>query len=133
MKLQKTITVKTSFEALHKWATAPDEVAFLRNPHRHIFGVTAVLNVEHGDRALEFFCVKVKIENAIHDAFFASEDIQLTDGELAHNLGYPIIEKSCEDIAEMLFKGLYPYFPTLVSITVDEDGENSGTAIKLYQ
>jgi hypothetical protein len=36
------IQVRTSFVGVHQWKDAPDEVAFLRNLHRHVFKVSAM-------------------------------------------------------------------------------------------
>lgn len=55
---RRFIVVRTQFEAMHQWADAPDEVAFLRDLHRHVFHVELKLEVYHADRELEFILVK---------------------------------------------------------------------------
>ena len=44
------------------FAKAPDEVSFLRYPHRHMFKCKAEIEVKHNDRELEFFMVKKFLE-----------------------------------------------------------------------
>lgn len=59
------IEIKTQFEFIHCWEQAPEEVNYLRNPHRHDFYVTCKIEVFHTDRELEFFMVTHKIEEFI--------------------------------------------------------------------
>lgn len=59
------VVVRTQFEALHHWADAPDEVAFLRSPHRHIFHVEMRVPVGHDDRQVEFILLKRCLDNCI--------------------------------------------------------------------
>ena len=35
--VRRWIRVRTTFEGFHCWPSAPNEVAFLRNVHRHLF------------------------------------------------------------------------------------------------
>ncbi len=63
MKTQVIVT--TSFECLHCYPDAPDEVAFLRNLHHHTFRVKATLDVQHDDRDQEFFIVQRKLDQSI--------------------------------------------------------------------
>ena len=51
------VVIKTQFEGFHSFRHAPEEVAFLKNEHRHIFEITATLP-ETKDRSLEFFIVQ---------------------------------------------------------------------------
>jgi len=115
----KFIIVRTQFEGIHCYPNAPEEVAFLKNPHRHMFHVEAEIEVFHDDRELEFIIVKRKL-----DEFLASfKDI---------NSG------SCEMIAckiQSFIKKTYPYYNNMgkteryVNVKVFEDGEN-GAYIK---
>jgi len=47
--MKKTIWAKitTQFEGIHKYPNAPDEMAFLRFDHRHIFHVTVWIEQFH--------------------------------------------------------------------------------------
>jgi hypothetical protein len=61
--MKKFIEVTWQFEGLHCWPSAPDEVAFLRSPHRHIFHCRARLEVFHQDREVEFILLKRNLES----------------------------------------------------------------------
>ena len=52
------------FEGFHAWPEAPDEVAFLRTPHRHQFHVRAEVEVAHQDRHVEFILLKRELARA---------------------------------------------------------------------
>ena len=107
------IVVRTQFEGIHWYPNAPDEVDFLKNPHRHMFHVEVEIEVFHDDRELEFILVKREL-----DKFLKSIK--------AINSG------SCEIIAEMIqtfLKAQYPYYSMngtdrCVNVKVFEDGEN---------
>lgn len=105
-KCKNTVWVKFSFEALHKYPDAPDEVAFLRNEHRHVFHVKAGIDVRHDDREIEFILLKRGLEK------------RFTGGNMNN--------KSCEMIADeiaeyFLNKG---YKNRTCYIEVSEDNEN---------
>lgn len=110
--MQRTIIVKTQFEACHRWPDAPDEVAFLRNLHRHMFFVEAELAVSHNDRELEFFIVKDRIRN-----FLTALMLEYA------NAGNDTF--SCEDIAEAVLSEI-----EAKSVTVYEDNENGARVAK---
>ena len=105
--MKRYITIRDSFEGIHCWPDAPEEVYFLKSHHRHIFHVRIKLQVHHDDRELEFIMVKRFIK--------------------AH---YPVLQMgsvSCEMVAERLIKVLiekYGYREAEVEVT--EDGENGG-------
>ena len=102
------IIIKTQFEAIHCWKTCNiEDVAFLKNPHRHIFYVIIKWEVLHTNRDKEFISMKRKIE-----AFTQS-------------LGKDLGESSCEDIALLFFK----QFPTANYISIFEDNENGAEII----
>jgi len=96
------IYVRTEFEALHRYAGAPDEVEFLRYPHRHIFKVRVDFPVNDLNREKEFFIQKQKIDKFI------------TSTINPRNAG------SCEQIASKILLG----FPDAIRCEVSEDGEN---------
>ena len=110
--MKKTIVVRTRFEAIHCWPECPyDDVAFLRNPHRHEFWVEVEIEVSHNDRDIEFIMAKRKL-----NAFLAASN--KTD------LG----STSCEDIAESIMNS--GTFQRVQSVTVLEDGENGAKISK---
>lgn len=116
------ILVKSQFEGTHYYRDAPEEVAFLRHPHRHVFHVEAQIEVFHSDRELEFIMVKRALEK--HLACYTS----------SHAGSY-----SCEMVAESVqswAKETYPSLhanetlrPRRVEVKVFEDNEN-GAYIK---
>ncbi len=61
------IWITTTFEGFHRWPDAPDEVAFLRHLHRHLFQVKAWKTVNHDDREIEFILFKRQVDRIIAD------------------------------------------------------------------
>jgi|LGVF01.2.fsa_nt_gb hypothetical protein len=115
MQIERFIKVRTTFIAAHCWPDAPDEVAFLRNQHRHIFNVIAIIPVGHNDRELEYFMVLHNIDDAI--SRIISPEWKGTE--------------SCEMIAEMIATRLsIIYDRDNITVEVNEDGEN-GSIVKL--
>lgn len=97
------IEIKVEFPAFHRWTNAPEEVAFLRATHRHLFKCKLRFKVSHSDRDKEFFIMKGIIEGKLNEHYRNK------------NLG----SKSCEMIAEEfldMFDADWVY--------VSEDGEN---------
>lgn len=101
------IIVRTQFEDYHKWAEAPEEVAFLKNKHRHIFYVEIKCSVNHNDRELEFFMVKKQLD------FFIEKGIKtMPEG------------KSCEMMASKLKQLLEGTYQRPFKVAIFEDNEN---------
>ena len=106
-KVKKSIWVTFQKEGIHKYPDAPDEVEFLRYPHRHIFKFKVQIDVEHDDRDIEFFIFKRWLES-------------LYQGNILQ-LDY----KSCEMISDDLYLQINNKYPNrFVVIDVSEDGEN---------
>lgn len=97
------VFITTSFPAFHRWPAAPDECAFLRDKHRHVFHVRMEWQVNHNDRDIEFITMKQKVDKHIQK-LWAEQDLLST---------------SCEMIAEHLFKEF-----GCIRVEVSEDGEN---------
>jgi hypothetical protein len=95
------IVVKFAFEGIHSWPSAPDEVSFLRNLHRHIFHVEAVKYVSHADREIEIIMLKREMQEVAQRRFRGPHMM------------------SCEMMAMDLAKTF-----DLIRCTVLEDGEN---------
>lgn len=97
----KTIVwITTSFEHFHSWPDAPDDVAFLRATHRHIFHVKLGVAVSHANRHVEFIALKKAVD--LH--------ISLWD---------EVSDRSCEMMATELLERFGAEF-----VEVSEDGEN---------
>lgn len=107
--MQSLVWITTRFEAFHRWANAPDDVAFLRQYHRHMFHVKVWVPVTHSDRDVEFFQFKRKVELVI-DAEFRDRQFDM----------------SCEMIGERLLYCL----PEAVGAEISEDGENGALVRK---
>ena len=109
---QKKIWVTFQREGIHCFpaaATDPKlaDVAFLANPHRHIFHFRVSIDVFHDDRELEFIQFKRWLE-----ALYVNTVVQLD-------------YKSCEMIADDLYLQIATKYPNRdVWIEVSEDGEN---------
>lgn len=109
----KTIWVNTRLkDFIHCWPEAPEEVSFLRNLHRHELHVRVELEVNHNERALEFFMVKRKLDTILQEG----------QKEWPERMS---MESICEYLAEKLAE-VYGQ-EALVAITVSEDGEVGST------
>lgn len=112
MPITKTSTevyCTLQIEGVHHWPACPlEEVAYLRDLHRHMFHIKAYANVSHGDRDIEFIVLKHKILNWFYDGWFDSELRLFNFGSM-----------SCEMIAERLIEEF-----NLSRCEVSEDGEN---------
>ena len=101
MRRQVVVTLKV--EGVHAWPDCPlSEVEFLKHPHRHMFHIKAIKNVNHGDRDIEIIMLKRKIES-----------------HLETNYSGNFKSMSCEHIAEYLIDVF-----DLYACEVLEDGEN---------
>jgi hypothetical protein len=93
------------FEAYHHWVKAPEAVAFLRSPHRHVFHVRAEMDVQHNDREVEFITLKGLLVRAVK--------AKLIDAAAS------VSTWSCEHWAQWLLDTF-----KLSRVEVSEDGEN---------
>jgi len=100
------IWITTQFEGYHSYPNAPLDVDFLKNKHRHIFGVKVWIEVDELiDRDIEFFQFKRFVENTI----------RISD----------LNNRSCEDIADCLYVDIKQKYPSRkIKISIDEDKEN---------
>lgn len=102
--------VKTQFVGFHLWSAAPEQVHYLRDLHRHLFGVRVRVMVTDSDREVEFHMLKADVNAAIQN-------------DLLINLrNCPGM--SCEMMATHLGNVLRSQYNYPVSaVQVDEDGE----------
>jgi hypothetical protein len=99
------IVVTTKREGFHFYPDAPDEVDFLRHIHRHLFTVTASIEV-FSSRELEFFMVQRTIANFV--------SVVLSESA------------SCEEYADRILEwARSTYGNRDITVEVSEDGENS--------
>lgn len=98
----------------HRYPDAPDEVAYLRQEHRHVFKFRVSIQVEHDDRDVEFHMFKAFLEKLY------------AGGSLYVN------HKSCEMLARELLVQVTSHYDCsnrVVSVEVSEDGECGATLI----
>lgn len=112
--MKTTIIVRTRKEGIHCYPNAPQEVEFLKSPHRHEFHIEAEIEVFHDDRELEFILVKRDLDNWLSSVY---------------NLSF----KSCEMIAKDIHTHLdlkWGCIKRYVRVDVFEDGENGARVVK---
>lgn len=130
-QIVKLITVRHSFNALHRWVEAPPEVSFLRNAHRHEFTVCLTVEVTHGDRQVEFFILQKFLATCVR-RLFGTQGLHTVgkDDSPELNLGLPIVYHSCEDMAEAVLLDFERMGYKVSAVSVSEDGENEGIALR---
>lgn len=107
--LEYSVFVTFQMEGIHCWPEAKDvfpEVAFLSDPHRHMFHFKCYAKVTHTDRDKEFIMMKREIQQYLSEKY-----------------GSPTMQfgrMSCEDIGADLMET----FKYLYRVEVSEDGEN---------
>lgn len=106
--MRRIVWITSQFVAYHRWAKAPEDTAFLRNYHRHMFHVKMGIEVLHGDREVEFFDLKRRLDEYINDEF--------REGRFGF---------SCEIIAELILDEFNASW-----VEVSEDGENGAIVEK---
>lgn len=112
MKTEVWVTLQV--EGTHSWPKCPfEEVAFLRDTHRHIFHIKAYKEVTHTDRDVEFIMLKREILDYLHFEYTQCHDGAET--RTVHTFG----PKSCEMIATELIEEF-----ELSRCSVSEDLEN---------
>jgi hypothetical protein len=115
-----TVTATTAFRATHNWPEAPDSVAYLRPPHRHVFGVQVTVHAHVDDRReVEFHILQRHVDKVV-SALCDSDELKACP----HLEGW-----SCESIAGFVGEQLRtsPFLYAVYSVRVDEDGENWAT------
>lgn len=105
--VSRDIFITDRFEALHQWPQAPEEVAFLRHPHRHVFHVKVMISVTHSDRQVEFIMAKRTL-STILKTYYANK----------------LSTASCEHFAEDIGKFMVHNGYNVSQVEVSEDGEN---------
>lgn len=115
-----TITARVSQPGLHHWPTAPEQRAYLRDPHRHLFVARATVYVGHDERDVEFHDLGDDLLSALRGATgtlaFGSHQTSL----------YDFGAQSCESLARHCCEVLGGRY-ALGSISVSEDDEFTAT------
>lgn len=114
------VFANAQYEGVHHYPEAPDEVAYIRQPHRHVFHVRVEVEVFNDDREVEFIILKHQVNKYIQKHL--DEDGVWQMGRM-----------SCEQVAKGIVQHLYTVVPRAKSrswsVTVDEDGENGATVL----
>lgn len=63
------VLTKNKIEGFHRWKNAPEQVAFLRDPHRHVFEITCLFEVYDDDREIEIFMKQWEIEKYLFQKY----------------------------------------------------------------
>lgn len=109
MNTKTIIFCTTSFEALHRFVDAPEEVSFLRDYHRHMFHVRMEKLVTHNNRQIEFIILKRKLDDWLRKYWTRV-----------------MLDLSCEEMAAILLEEF-----DADMVEVSEDGELGGRVIKV--
>ena len=112
MKIHRTVFATSSFVGFHRWPEASGSRAYLASEHRHLFGVTAEIEVGHDDREVEFHDIATALDRIPPGTFDTDRG------------GYDLGRSSCEDIAVNFAQVLNDDYPgRRITITVTEDNE----------
>lgn len=109
LTLKRMIWVRFSVKGFHCYPKAPDQVAYLRDRHRHKFGFRVWIEVWGDNRDIEFHMVQTWLESL-------------------YERGGPLEAegRSCEMLADELYRRMIAedrYQRREIWIEVDEDGE----------
>lgn len=101
------IWVTFSMNGIHCYPSAPEEVKYLRDPHRHLFKFKVGIQTYHMDREVEFHMLQNEVRSWYSDGVL----------QLDH--------KSCEMLARELLDNLRRKYPGrgYYAVEVSEDGE----------
>jgi hypothetical protein len=116
-ELKRSIWVTFSKIGFHNYPVAPDEVAYLKDRHRHKFNFKVTIDVFSDDREIEFHMFLTKIES-----FFETKSLEVDNA-------------SCEMLAERLINSIcqtYDCTYRTVSVEVSEDGECGAIVTRRY-
>ena len=71
MLTQTEVYCTLQIDGTHSWPACPfDEVAYLRDPHRHMFHIKAYKPVTHSDRDTEFIMLKHLILHYLRSKYY---------------------------------------------------------------
>lgn len=127
--MKSFIFITTSFEGFHSYPDAPEEVAFLRNLHRHMFHVKVTLEVFHNDREVEFIMLKRHIDDLI--LFMLRKAPMQSCEDLATRLLQKLSSTTLDGVLLGMCVKTNSYkeqecMQRHITVEVNEDGENGG-------
>jgi len=115
MPITTTITVTNRVHGFHRWPSAPHEVAYLADTHRHEFVFRTTVRVHHDDRDVEFHMLQAQVQEFFATAFES----------LKHGLDFG--DWSCEKLGRVLGGYLRDGGVDVQTVSVFEDDENGAT------
>lgn len=116
------ISVRLEKPGFHCWPEAPDRRAYLRQMHRHLFGVRVTIKVAHGERAVEFHDLRDWLWQWFTPAPSQSASVRNWS------------TWSCERMAHALLLRLrFHYDLDFANVEVSEDGEASGMVMYMKE
>lgn len=95
MAKRRIVSVKINTrlkDFIHCWPEAPEEVSFLRNPHRHELHISVEVSVNHDDRDIEFFMLKRAVDKFLDEAK-GDWPLRISCEEIGHQLVDFVISK----------------------------------------
>lgn len=114
-----TVEAKLAIEGYHKYPGAPDEVAFLRDLHRHLFHFSVEVEVTDVNREVEFFQLQKLMRYIVMMPTGASPFVGFC-------AAYQGVELSCEMMAQAMAERVAAADYRPVHVKVSEDDENAG-------
>ena len=104
--INQFIYITDTMEFIHQYKDAPEEVAYLRNLHRHLLHIKVAIEVFSDDREIEFIMFKHAVHNYLYDECYGSNC-------------------SCETISKMLLCFIQNHYGNGrdINIQISEDGE----------
>lgn len=124
--MKQSIISKFTIPGFHYWPDAPDEYAYLRNQHRHLFYFKIEVEVNDSNREIEFIDFGTKVKTSI----YRNQEYKIHKHMNSH---LDFRNKSCEQLCkdtynvmhndDDLFKQAYH----LIKISVFEDNENGAS------
>lgn len=118
--MKKEIWVTLQVQGTHNWPDCPyEDVAFLRDTHRHLFQIKAYKLVTHGNRDIEFIRLKNQILKYLNDTYEIWVGNKQGDTTVFEYKMHSFGARSCEMLAEELINHF-----ELSQCEVSEDLEN---------
>lgn len=114
------IRLNLRLPGIHCWPNASDEVAFLRNEHRHVFITDIYIGVEHDDRQYEFYLLEKEINKKLREAFEYNQEFSV----------FYFGGMSCEKIAREVFELVRGLGYDVFRVEVCEDGYSAGGVVE---
>lgn len=115
MTREETTEIWVTFKVpgIHRYPDAPEEVAYLRNDHRHLFHFKVGITVFHDDREIEFHMFMNWLRG-----LYSSGTI---------NVDYHSCEMLARDLMTEIFHKYTCELTRKVTVDVSEDGECGAT------